>query len=54
MVAMVQGDVGEQVRIIATFWLEDVDTAGKPYQASSEHGIKADVTANVDEGVTRL
>ena len=30
VVAMVQGDVGEQVCVIGTFWLEDVDTAGGP------------------------
>ena len=54
MVVMVQGDVGEQVCVISAFWLEDVHTAGGANQTGGEHGIKADVTANVDECVTRL
>jgi len=51
---MVQGDVGEQVCVVSPFWLEDVDAAGRANQAGRKHGKKADVTANVDECVTRL
>ena len=54
VVEIVQGDVGEQVRVIGPFWLEDVDAAGRANQAGREHGIKANVTANVDECITQV
>jgi hypothetical protein len=54
VVKIVQGDVGEQVRVVSPFWLEDVDPAGGANQAGRKHGKKADVTANVDKCVTRL
>ena len=51
---MVQRNVGEQVCVVGTFWLEDVDAAGRANQTGGEHGVQADVTTNVDECVTRL
>jgi hypothetical protein len=46
--------VGEQVCVVGTFWLKDVDAAGRANQTGGEHGVQADVTANIDECVTRL
>jgi hypothetical protein len=51
---IVQRNVSEQVCVVGTFWLKDVDATGRANETCGKHRVQADVTTNIDECVTRL